>query len=198
MIKRIQNTIIQAITDAINLMLLDRGLDNYIGKFSIRMLPPTTQEQIDRRENVSSKIQLTRDTMDILSDIDDPITKLKILKSLLSDIITDGDVISTIQEFIDKTEAELNVDNSETDSDDNTHKDSSNRDYSYGNSNDGSDDDIDSSEPLDLDGSNEQDSDLSSAIDSYASGTEQDEENLPSPDELGVGDLSDNNNPDLS
>ena len=104
MIKRIQNTMIQAITDAINLMLLDKGLDSYVNEFTIHMLPPTTQEEIDRRDNLSNKVQLTSDIMNMLSDIEDNVTKLKILKSLLSNVITDNAVISLLQDEIDKLE----------------------------------------------------------------------------------------------
>ena len=50
MVKRIQNTILQALTDAINLMCIDKGLDNYVNKFTLHMVIPTTQEEIDRRE----------------------------------------------------------------------------------------------------------------------------------------------------
>ena len=106
MVKRIQNTILQALTDAINLMLLDKGLDSYVNKFELHMLPPTTQEEIDRRESLSSKIQITTDVMNTLSDIEDPITKLKILKSLLSTVITDTDVTNTLGEYIEKVERE--------------------------------------------------------------------------------------------
>lgn len=106
MVKRIQNTILQALTDAINLMLLDKGLDSYVNKFELHMLPPTTQEEIDRRESLSSKIQITTDVMNTLSDIEDPITKLKILKSLLSTVITDTNVTNTLGEYIEKIERE--------------------------------------------------------------------------------------------
>ena len=106
MIKRIQNTIIQCLTDAINLMLVDRGLKSYVNEFSIRMLAPTTQEELDRRENVAGKVQLTSDIMNMLSDIEDTQTKLKILKSLLSNILTNGEVIGFIQDEIDKLEAQ--------------------------------------------------------------------------------------------
>lgn len=106
MIKRIQNTMIQAITDAVNLMLLDRGLDSYVNEFKIHMLIPTTQEEIDRRDNLSSKVQLTSDIMNMLSDIEDAGAKLKILKALLSNIIDDPDVIAILQEQIDKLESE--------------------------------------------------------------------------------------------
>ena len=106
MVKRIQNTILQALTDAINLLLLDRGLIKYVNEFTLHMLPPTTQEELDRRENLSSKVQLTSDIMNMLSDIDNVETKLKILKSLLSNVLTNGEVIGLIQDEIDKLTVE--------------------------------------------------------------------------------------------
>ena len=106
MVKRIQNTMIQAITDAVNLMLLDKGLDNYINKFQIHMMPPTTQEEIDRRDNLSSKISIVGDIMNNLSDIEDVTSRLKILKSLLSNVITDSEIIDIIQDEIDRIESE--------------------------------------------------------------------------------------------
>ena len=113
MIKRIQNTMIQCLTDAINLMLVDRGLKSYVNEFNIRMLAPTTQEELDRRENVAGKVQLTSDIMNMLSDIEDTQTKLKILKSLLSNILTNGEVIGFIQDEIDKLEATQSEEESE-------------------------------------------------------------------------------------
>ena len=107
MIKRIQNALIQAITDAVNLMLLDKGLDSYVNEFTIHMLPPTTQEEIDRRDNLSSKVQLTTDIMNMLAEIEDPVAKLKILKSLLANVIDDNDIIQVLQEHIEKLENEL-------------------------------------------------------------------------------------------
>lgn len=106
MIKRLQNTILQALTDAINLFLIDDELDSYVNNFKLHMLIPTTQEEIDRRDNMSSKVQLTSDIMNMLGDIDDTATKLKILKSLLSGIINDNDILAFIQEEIDKIEQE--------------------------------------------------------------------------------------------
>ena len=106
MIKRIQNTIIQAITDAINLMLIDKGLDSYVNEFTIHMLPPTTQEEIDRRDNLSSKVQLTNDIMGMLSDIEDVGAKLRILKCLLSNVVTDNTIIGIIQEQIEALETQ--------------------------------------------------------------------------------------------
>ena len=115
MVKRIQNTIMQAITDAINLMLLDKGLGNYVNNFTLHMLPPTTQEEIDRRENLSSKIQIASDIMNTLSDVEDPIAKVKILKSLLSTVVSDNDIIQILQDYIEVLESEAQEDETPVD-----------------------------------------------------------------------------------
>ena len=104
MIKRVQNTLVQAITDLINLMLIDYGQATYINKFTIRMQSPTTQEEIDRRDNMSTKIGMTSDIMNLLSEIDDPVAKLKIIKSLLANDITNTEVIDILQEQVEKVE----------------------------------------------------------------------------------------------
>lgn len=112
-VKRIQNAIIQAVTDAINLMLLDKGLDSYINKFELHMLPPTTQEEIDRRENLSSKIQIATDIMNTLGDVEDTISKIKILKSLLANVVNDNEVISILQDYIEQLEEEAEKESDE-------------------------------------------------------------------------------------
>lgn len=115
MVKRIQSVLCQVITDAINLLLLDRGLKNYVNEFTIRMLPPTTQEELDRRENLSNKVGLASDVMNMLSDIEDVTTKLKVLKSLLSTVLTNTEVIELIQKEIDKLEAQQEAEETEED-----------------------------------------------------------------------------------
>ena len=103
-VKSLQNAMIQALTDMVNLMLLDKEMDNYINKFQIRMMPPITQEELDRRENMSSRLGVIRDTVDLVSDIEDPAIKLNIVKALLSTAMVDDEVIGLIQEQIDKLE----------------------------------------------------------------------------------------------
>lgn len=103
-VKRLQNTVSQAITDLINLMLLDRGLVKYINKFSIRLQAPITQEELDRRDNKRNKVGVINDIMSQLGEIQNPVIKLKILKSLLADSLTDVSVISLLQEQIDELE----------------------------------------------------------------------------------------------
>lgn len=116
MIKRIQNTIIQAITDIVNIMLIDKHLDSYIYKFKIKMLPPTTQEDIDRRDNMSTKITIVSDIMNLLSDLPNESAKLDILKKLLSGVISDGEILQILSEQKDKLEQADELDMNATDS----------------------------------------------------------------------------------
>ena len=98
MVKRIQTTVIQSITDMINLLLLDKGQSDYIGKYSIHMVEPMTEEDRNRQENLSSEIQMASDIMNLLGDINDPVIKLKMLKALLSNSITNDEVMDLIQQ----------------------------------------------------------------------------------------------------
>ena len=105
-VKRGQNAYIQMITDAVNLILLERGLTSYINKFSLHMQSPATQEEKDRKENMSNSINNIREIMSLLDEIEDKQTKLEILKSLLSNAITNTEVIGFIQDEIDKLDSE--------------------------------------------------------------------------------------------
>ena len=103
-VKRIQNTLCQLITDLINLLLIDKGLTNYVNKFIIRMQATVTQEEKDRRENNDNRIRYISDLMSQFSDIQEPQSRLKILKSLLTPIINDPEVIKILEQEIAKLE----------------------------------------------------------------------------------------------
>lgn len=105
-IKRIQMSLIQAITDAVNLMLIDKGLDNYVNRFTIKMLPPMTQAEVDRQDTIRQQMGVIQDVMNLVSDIDNQSIKLQILKTLLSTVITEPTVMQLIQEQIDVLEQE--------------------------------------------------------------------------------------------
>ena len=184
-IKRIQNTIIQAITDAINLILIDRGLDRYINKFTINMQAPTTQEEIDRRDNQNSYINMIQDIMNLVdNDIESPADKLRILKALLSDTVSNEELFAVIQENIDRLDAQIKEEEI-TAEDDNV-----------------PDIDIDNSFSMPGRGRIEPDFDLDlgeepNAGEAGAEGISGEETILPTPGELGAGDFSDMNNAEL-
>lgn len=180
MIKRIQNTVIQVITDAINILLLDRKQYQYLNNFTLKMVPPTTQEELDRREALQNSVQVTSDIMNLVSDFDDPIIQLKILKALLANSISNDEVTKLIQDYVDDLEKRENSSNEEV---------------------------ADEAENLDLDfeegGSSTPSSDHNINISTTPSedqteptepneASEEEEINLPSPNELGDIDFTDN------
>ena len=184
MIKRIQNVVTQMLTDAINLILIDTENESYINKFKLRMMSPTTQEEVDRRDNLSNKVGLITDIMNSLSDVEDAATRLKILKSLLSDTITNTEVITLIQDQIDKLEAEL----SETSESEELTTDDTDLSDLFDDSS--TSDDASFSDDI-------QDSDTN-MFTSDVTSTAEDDNVLPSPEELNIGDVSDANNPELA
>jgi len=105
-VKHNQNALMQALTDAINLMCIDAGLTEYVNKFELHMVAPTTQEEVDRRSNLQNKVSVTRDVMQLLEGITDEVTKLQITKTLLSGIVNDGEAMQLIQDAIDAMAAE--------------------------------------------------------------------------------------------
>lgn len=186
MIKRIQNTMCQMITDIINLILLDTKNQQYINDFQIRMMAPTTQEEIDRRENIVGRIGLITDVMNNLGDIENSESKLKILKSLLSNAISDPEVIQIIQDEIDAIEAAKLEAEKEAASETSEEESTDNLDSLFS-----------SDEPIDF-GSDSSSNDLDALFGETSNETSSAEETsdiLPSPADLDIGDVSDSTNP---
>lgn len=106
-VKKYQNIFCQMITDVINLFLIDKGMSNKIGKFTIRMQAPLTQEELDKRENLRNRMGVVNDVMSQISGVvNDETLKIKILKELLSQTLSDTNVVTLLQEHIDKLEAD--------------------------------------------------------------------------------------------
>ena len=142
---------------------------------------------------LSNKITLVRDIMDILNELE-ATPKLKILKALLADNITDPEVIQILQEEIEKlTAEEINDEKPEP-----------------------SDDSFDENELLDLsdevleqDAHEQEQAEDNLELDSIddtgilnqgitpEEGEEVLNEKLPSPMELNAGDFSDSTNPNF-
>ncbi len=83
-VKRVQNAMIQALTDAINLFLLNKGLKSYLNNFTLKMKAPITQEEIDYRADLSNKINAISSIQGLFTDIEDKPRRLRILKTLLA------------------------------------------------------------------------------------------------------------------
>lgn len=182
MTKRVQAVTCEMITDIINLYLLDKGLDSYINKFTIKMLAPVTVEDTQKRDNMSTQLSIISDVMTLVADIESTADKFKILKSLLSNVITDPEVIEVIQSTIDKLE--LSEQDLPDDDDDGMDDDFGGEDDFGGGGGSmsdmgGSDSMGDESDSMDLNSMLSADTEL--PLDSGDS-----DETLPSPSELGV------------
>lgn len=93
-VKRVQNAMIQALTDAINLFLLNKGFKSYLNNFTLKMKAPVTQEEIDYRAELTNKINAISSMQGLFTDIEDKPRRLRILKALLASLDY-GDAINT-------------------------------------------------------------------------------------------------------
>lgn len=85
-VKRVQNALIQALTDAINLFLLNKGLKSYLNNFTLKMKSPVTQEEIDYRTELTNKINAISSLHGLFTDIEDKPRRLRILKVLIASL----------------------------------------------------------------------------------------------------------------
>lgn len=183
-IKRIQSVLCQMVTDAVNLMLIDKGLDSYVNKFTIKMQAPTTQEEKDRQDAKGTNINMIQDIMNLLdgTEIENASAKLKILKALLSETISDPEVLAIIQEQIDELE-EAEGEGVDTTDDELRALGGIEPDNAGGNIHRTSGVDIDINNPNDLGG-----------LEEPSEESAGEETILPTPNELNAGDFTDLNN----
>ena len=103
-VKRIQNIILQALTDAINLYLIDKGCPSYLNNFVLKMKAPITQEELSYRENLTNRVSAISNINGLFSDVEDKSRRLTILKSLVSTLHLGDEVLETIQKEIEAAE----------------------------------------------------------------------------------------------
>ena len=114
-IKKMQKALIQMVTDAINLILIDKGKNSMINNFKIMMQVPVTQEEIDLKNDLSSSLRNISDIMTTLGDIDDQASRIKILKLLLSETLSNQEITNILSEYIDKLEKDASEDEDKED-----------------------------------------------------------------------------------
>lgn len=101
-IKKLQNALVQAVTDAINLILYNKKMYSYINEFTIKMQQPLTQEEQDRKDSLVNTISAIDSQMRLIEDsgVENPITKLEMLKIYLSEAGINPDVIALLEKEI--------------------------------------------------------------------------------------------------
>lgn len=110
-IMRVQNAYKYGITTMLNLFFLDKDLD-YINKFTVKMVPPSTIEDIERDEQLSTRISQVNDIMGLISDVITDEGKVEVLESLLSSFLNLSDIAAVIEKYNLATEGsdESNMD----------------------------------------------------------------------------------------
>ena len=101
-VKRIQNALVQALTDAVNLFLVNRGCASYVNNFVIKMKAPVTQEEVDGRSALTERISALSNFQSLLQDVEDKARRLTILKSMIHQITSDDEVIQQLQDEIEE------------------------------------------------------------------------------------------------
>lgn len=119
-VKRVQNALIQMLTDAINLFLLNRGLKSYLNNFTLKMKAPVTQEEIDYRTEFTNKINAISSLQGLFTDVEDKPRRLRILKALIAPLNYGDEIIAEIDAEIEAVEAAAAEEaaNAEVESDD--------------------------------------------------------------------------------
>lgn len=110
-VRRIQNVLIQMITDMMNLRLHDRGLDAYINKFSIKMHFPVTQEDTINQNHKKEQVDLVTRIMDSLEDVIDDAARVRVLRYLLPTVIDNSDVLNAVTKELEDGAKKLNGQN---------------------------------------------------------------------------------------
>lgn len=95
---RVQNAYISGITTMLNLFFLDKDLD-YINKFTIKMVRPTTIEDMERDEQVSSRVGQVSDLMNLLDTAVTDKGKLEILTSFLNTYLNLPEVAELLEKY---------------------------------------------------------------------------------------------------
>ena len=95
-VKRVQNALIQMLTDAINLFLLNKGCKSYLNNFTLKMKAPVTQEEIDYRNEFTNKINAISSLQGLFNDVEDKARRLRILKTIIAPLNYGDEIIAEI------------------------------------------------------------------------------------------------------
>lgn len=111
---RYQCIVCDFVKNLLNVFLLDQKLLNSLNNFQVKMQPPVTQDDIDRRQNNDSRVRYVSEVLNILGQDISQVASLKIKKSLLNPIVNDPEVMAIIDDEIEKLEETENADELES------------------------------------------------------------------------------------
>lgn len=96
-IMRIQNAYIAGITQLLNIMFLDKGLD-YTNKFVIKMVSPATIEDVERDEQLQNRLTQSSDILNLIESHVDDQGSLEVVKWLLTKYLNLPEVADIVDE----------------------------------------------------------------------------------------------------
>ena len=117
-IKRLQTCVVRGITDLVNLFLLHSGKAADVNKFEIRVVTPTTTDDLDRDEQLQNKLTMVDSIMTTCDLIDDRIDKAGLLVYLLKNYVNDSRVFDNIDQFMHEPDPEAESGEGEEDDSD--------------------------------------------------------------------------------
>lgn len=97
-IMRVQNAYKYGITTLLNLFFLDKDLD-YINKFTVKMVAPSTIEDMERDEQTSNRINQVGDIINLVQDVVTDEGRFEILTSLLSSYLNLSEIAAIMEKY---------------------------------------------------------------------------------------------------
>lgn len=99
-VRRVQNALLQALTDAINLFLLNNSLLSYKDNFKLKMKRPVTQDEIDYRTALTNRIAAVSNMNSLFSDLEDKVNRLTILREQVKSLDASDKTLAAIDREI--------------------------------------------------------------------------------------------------
>ena len=97
-VMRIQNAFISGITKLLNIFFLDKGLD-YINKFTLKMVSPSTIEDTERDEQLQSRLDQASSIIDMIDGKTTEVGILETVKWILTDFLKLSDVSDILSKY---------------------------------------------------------------------------------------------------
>lgn len=97
-VMRIQNAFISGITNLLNLLFLDKGLE-YINKFTLKMVSPATIEDTERDEQMNSRLDQASSIIDMIDGKINENGMLKVVEWILDNYLNLSDVSALLKKY---------------------------------------------------------------------------------------------------
>ena len=97
-VMRIQNAFISGITRLLNIFFLDKGLD-YINKFTIKMVSPSTIEDTERDEQLQSRLDQASSIIDMIDGKTTEVGILETVEWILNEFLKLSDVADILKKY---------------------------------------------------------------------------------------------------